>query len=104
MAASTYFTHNAHQQFIHLDLVQFFDEPTNAFSIGSVDIGPILQPKPNYIIEVVIEYQTDGTVALRAFDPQTGLDIARTFTSRFDDAQTPFMLQQQELVKQTLIN
>ena len=99
-----YFTHNAHQQFIHLDLVQFFDEPTNAFSIGSVDIGPILQPKPNYIIEVVIEYQTDGTVALRAFDPQTGLDIARTFTSRFDDAQTPFMLQQQELVKQTLIN
>jgi molecular chaperone DnaK len=103
-ATRQYFTHTATQHFIHLELVQYLDDPQKAFTIGSVDIGPILQPKINYLVEVVIEYQTDGTVALRTFDPQTGFDIAKTFSSRFDDVQTPFILQQQELVRQTIIN
>jgi molecular chaperone DnaK len=103
-AVRQYYTHNATQTHIHLELMQFLDKPNEAFSIGSVDIGPIQQPKINYIIEVVMEYLADGTVAIRAFDPQTGFDIAKTFTSRFDDVQTPFILQQQELVRQTIIN
>jgi molecular chaperone DnaK len=103
-AVRQYYTHNATQKTIHLDLIQFLDKPNEAFSIGSVEIGPIQQPKTNYIVEVVLEYLADGTVAIRAFDPQTGFDIARTFTSRFDDTQTPLILQQQDLVRQTIIN
>lgn len=103
-AVRQYYTHSPTQTHIHLELIQFLDKPNEAFSIGSVDIGPIEYPKTNYIVEVVMEYLADGTVAIRAFDPQTGFDIARTFTSRFDDEQTPFILQQQELVRQTIIN
>ncbi len=103
-ATRQYYTHQATQSYLRIELVQFLETPQDAFSIGFVDIGPIQQPRLNYVVEVVLEYLPDGTVAIRAFDPQTGAEIARNFDNRFDDALTQPLLKQKEFVRKTLIN
>lgn len=98
----TYYTSAASQEYVFLEIVQFIENPADAFSIGDLLIGPLKNPRANYMIEVVLEYAATGEIALQVFDPQTGTEIARTFTNRENEVH--FLLEQKQLVRNTRIN
>lgn len=98
----TYMTRSAQQDHILLDLVQFFDHPEDAISVGKLVIGPILHPRPNYEIEVCLEHTPDGRLSLRATDRQTGNEIKHTFAN--SDAESGLFFKQKALIDATLIN
>ena len=101
-ASRTYYTQSDQQQFIHLEVAQYLVSEDQSFSIGSIHIGPIEKPKANYTIEVVLEYSATGEIHIQVFDPQTGHEIARTFTNREDEVS--FLIAQKQLVRNTKIN
>jgi molecular chaperone DnaK (HSP70) len=98
----TYVTRAADQDHILLDLVQFFDNPDNAISLGQILIGPIQHPRLNYEIEVCLEHTSDGRLAIRATDFQSGREIKHVFAN--SDVESARFLQQKDLVDSTLIN
>ncbi len=98
----TYYTRNAWQDHIMLDLVQYFDRPEDAVSVGQLIIGPLANPRINYAVEVCLEHTLDGRLHVRATDQQTGKEIRHTFAN--SDMETSFFLQQKALVSSTLVN
>lgn len=101
-ASRVYYSRSDHQDRIVLELVQYHNDPQSAISIGHMDIGPIPFPHANYAVEVKVENTTDGTVRVKAHDPQTGQELEQHFTNRPEES--IFMLQQQELVRRTPVN
>lgn len=101
-ASRIYYTRSAEQTKMVLELVQYLDSPTDAVSIGQMMIGPLPFPKANYVVEVSVEAQTDGTVKVKAYNPQTGRELKQSFSNYPEESQ--LMLQQKGLVKEVIIN
>lgn len=101
-ASRVYYTRSAQQHKIVLELVQYLDETDKAISIGLMEIGPLPLPKTNYMVEILVENLVDGTVKVKAYDPQTGQELRQTFSHHPEES--TLMLQQKQLVRQTIIN
>lgn len=102
-AIKTYFTSNQLQDKIVLDVVQYTEsDASDASSIGRVIIGPIEKPQVNYPIEVNLEIGTNGCVTVKTFDPLTRNEVRNTFSPEVSFSST--MLQQKQLILQTVIN
>jgi molecular chaperone DnaK len=102
-AHKTYYTSHAAQRNIVLDLVQYQSADSEMIALGKLVVGPLPSPKENYPIEVMVENREDGTVQVRAYDPQTKIDLDHTFSRRSDD-EFGHLASQRLLVKGTVIN
>lgn len=99
----TYYTTRANQERMVLDLLQFRDGPQDAVSLGTLTVGPLPSPKQNYPIEVTVETRDDGTVAVQAYDAETGIELKQVF-GRDNDAGIARFAAQRALVRGTFIN
>ena len=66
-------------------------------------IGPLNAPRPNYAVEVTTEYREDGTVAVQAYDAQTGVELEHVFGRQGEDG-AGHLASQRSLVRNTVIN
>ena len=64
---------------IVLDFVQYADDPSEAYGLGQLTVGPIAAPRANYPIGVKVEYKDDGTIAVVARDAETGEELEQSF-------------------------
>ena len=103
-AKKTYYTTRPQQDRIILEIVQSRSADEPAIQLGRLVVGPLPSPKQNYPIEVTIEYREDGTVALRAYDANTGVELNQSFRRPEDTAGPQNALIQRALVRSTLIN
>ena len=102
-ASKTYYSTRPNQERIVLELVQFrTGEERDAVSLGQVVAG-LPSPKQNYPIEVTVENREDGTVRVRAWDAQTGVDLQQTFERAGTDG-FAHLATQRALVRSTIIN
>ncbi len=97
----TYFTTRPNQQRIVLDVVQHRTPEEQAVSLGQLVVGPLPSPRGNYPIEVTIENREDGTVAVQAYDSQTGVELSQVFGR---ENQMENVAAQRSLIRSTLIN
>jgi len=97
-----YYTTDAQQNTITLEIVQYLENSNQAENVGVLQVGPIPNPRANYMMEVQIENTTNGTIEVNAYDPQTGNQVKHTFTNRTEES--VFMLQQKALVQGILVN
>jgi molecular chaperone DnaK (HSP70) len=102
-ARKTYYTTRPNQERIVLEIVQFRDLKEQVVSLGQLVVGPLPTPRSNYPIEVVVENGEDGTVAVQACDPQTGVELSQVFGRDRKD-QFGYLAAQRALVRSTLIN
>ena len=72
-----------------------------------VGLGQVVITLParqvNYAVEVTITNETDGTVAVSAFDPQARHELQQTFKREVDDV-FGHLPAQKALVRSTVIN
>jgi molecular chaperone DnaK len=101
--SKTYFTTHANQQRIVLDLVQFRSKDGPLIPLGQLVVGPLPSPRQNYPIEVTLESREDGTIAVQAYDAQTGVELAREF-GRDAEQGFAYLATQRALVRSTPIN
>jgi molecular chaperone DnaK len=99
----TYYTSRPNQERIVLDFVQFRDAREATISLGQLIVGPLNAPRPNYPVEVTTEYREDGTVAVQAYDAQTGVELQHVF-SRSGEEGAGHLAAQRSLVRSTIIN
>ena len=71
--------------------------------LAGLVVGPLPSPKENYPIEVMVENREDGTVEVRAYDPQTRIELNQSFSRQSDDV-FGHLASQRLLVKGTVIN
>jgi molecular chaperone DnaK len=102
-AHKTYYTSHANQQKIVLDLVQYLSTDSEMIGLGKLVVGPLPSPKENYPIEVMVENREDGTIEVRAYDPQTRIELNQTFSRQSDDV-FGHLASQRLLVKGPVIN
>lgn len=102
-AQKTYYTAHADQQRIVLDIVQYLSVDEEMIPLGKLVVGPLPSPQQNYPIEVMVENQEDGTVSIRAYDPQTRVELNQTFAREGNDV-FGHLASQRLLVKRTVIN
>jgi molecular chaperone DnaK len=102
-ATKAYYTTREDQQRIVLDLVQFRDESESLIALGQLVVGPLPDPKLNYPIEVSVETREDGTVAVHAYDANTGVELKQEF-GREKDGGLGRLTTQRALVRSTFIN
>ncbi len=128
-ARKTYFTTRPNQQRMVLELVQYRDlrnqgrsgssrgpggsstgrsgsnraEQDDVISLGQMVVGPLPSPQVNYPIEVSIENLEDGTVAVGAYDAQTGIELSQVFGREGQDG-LAHLGTQRALVRNTVIN
>lgn len=101
-ATRTYYTSSNEQNNIRLQVVQFNEKGTDIHAIGTLNIGPISNPKANYPIEITLENTEDGIIQIAAYDPNTGIEIEQTFGS--EDGEDNYLTKQKRLVDKTIIN
>jgi molecular chaperone DnaK len=101
-ATRTYYTSSNTQTNIRLQVVQFTDKKGEIHEVGTLNIGPIPNPKANYPIEVTLENTEDGIIQIVAYDPTTGIELEQTFGS--EDGEDNYLTKQKRLVDKTLIN
>ncbi len=99
----TYYTTRAHQERMVLELAQYRDLSEPMVSLGQLVVGPLPSPRQNYPIEVTVECREDGTVAVQAYDAQTGVELQQVFGQR-DDGGLAHLATQRALVRSTFIN
>lgn len=99
----TYYTTRQNQERMVIELVQYRDAQDQVVSIGQLVVGPLPNPQQNYPIEVSIENREDGTVAVQAHDPQTGVELQKVF-GRGEDDVFGHLAAQRALVRSTIIN
>jgi len=75
----TYYTSRSGQERIVLDFVQYRDPGEKPAGLGQLVVGPLNAPRPNYPVEVGVDYRVDGTVAVQAYDAQTGVELDQVF-------------------------
>jgi molecular chaperone DnaK len=102
-AKKVYYTTREDQQRIVLDLVQFREESEGLIGLGQLVVGPLPSPKLNYPIEVTVEAREDGTVAVQAYDANTGVELQQVF-GREKDGGLGRLTTQRALVRSTFIN
>jgi molecular chaperone DnaK len=101
-ATRTYFTSRADQQRIALEVIQTPADGAAETMLGRLVVGPLPRPRLNYPVEVTIEARLDGTIAVTAYDAETGIELAQVF-SRHDDEAGGLALQH-ALVRGTAVN
>jgi molecular chaperone DnaK (HSP70) len=99
----TYFTSRAGQERIVLDFVQYRDSREDLIGLGRLVIGPLAAARANYPIEVTTDYREDGTVAVQAYDAQTGVELQQEFGRESADG-VAHLASQRALVRATVIN
>ena len=98
----TYYTTRPNQERIVLDFVQFRDTAESLVGLGQLVVGPLCAPRANYPVEVTTDYRVDGTIAVEAYDAQTGVELAAVFGG--DVAGSAGLAPQKALVDSTVIN
>ncbi len=99
----TYYTSRPNQERIVLDFVQYRDQREGLIGLGRLTVGPLDAPRANYPIEVTTEYREDGTVAVQAYDAQTGVELEQVF-GRDESGGAGYLAAQRSLVRATVIN
>jgi molecular chaperone DnaK (HSP70) len=102
-ARKTYYTSRPRQERIVLDFVQYRDPREKLMGLGHLVVGPLNATRQNYPIEVTTEYRVDGTIAVEAYDAQTGMELAAVFGGDSDGGASSLALQK-ALVDATVIN
>ena len=102
-AKRTYYTSSSSQTKIVLQLVQYLDQNSEPVDIGELVIGPIPNPRLNYAVDVTISNGEDGLIKVDAFDPNTGVELNKTF-GRDSEDNTAKLGAQRILVRNTFIN
>lgn len=98
----TYYTTKPGQDQIVIELVQYLHDHHNVTTIGELVVGPLPNPRANYPIDVSIHYTEDGTIRISAYDPETGVELEKTFGQ--EKAEELNLLKQRQLIQQTQIN
>jgi molecular chaperone DnaK (HSP70) len=99
----TYYTSRPRQERVVLDFVQYADSAGRLTGLGQLVVGPLNAPRPNYPVEVTVEYRVEGTVAVQAYDAQTGVELEQIFgADRHDGAAN--LAAQKALVDSVVIN
>ncbi|MEI6765324.1 MAG: Hsp70 family protein [Bacteroidota bacterium] len=98
----TYYTTHPLQEKMLLDFVQYIDKTTAPISLGNMVILLNRGTERNYPIEVTIENTINGTVNVKAFDPQTGQQLNQTFGMH--GAESNYLYTQKALVNNITIN
>lgn len=99
----TYYTTRPKQERMVLEIVQFRDPLEDVVSLGQLVVGPLPSPRQNYPINVTVENREDGTVAVQAYDSQTGVELAQVFGRESSDG-LGHLATQRALVRSTFIN
>jgi molecular chaperone DnaK len=99
----TYYTSRPNQERMVLDFVQYRETGERLIGLGRLTIGPLDAPRANYPIEVTTDYRVDGTVAVEAYDAQTGVELQQVFGGDAEGGHVNLALQK-SLVDGTLIN
>lgn len=99
----TYYTSRPNQPRMVLDFVEYRDQREGMIGLGQLVVGPLNAPRPNYAVEVTTEYKEDGTIAVQAYDAQTGVELEQLFGRAGDDG-TAHLAAQRSLVRNTIIN
>ncbi len=99
----TYYTSRPRQERIVLDVVQYRDPREKLTGLGHLVIGPLDAKRQNYPVEVTTEYRVDGTVAVEAYDAQTGVELSSVFGGDSEGGTASLALQK-ALVDATVIN
>jgi molecular chaperone DnaK len=99
----TYYTTRPNQERIVLELVQYREREADVVSLGQLVVGPLPSPRQNYPIEVTVENREDGTLAVQAYDAQTGVELAQVF-GRDGDTGFGHLATQRALVRSIMIN
>jgi hypothetical protein len=86
-----------------LEIVQYLSTDDEMIALGRLVVGPLPSPKANYPIEVMVENREDGTVEVRAYDPQTRIELNQAFSRESDDV-FGHLASQRLLVKGTVLN
>ena len=102
-AHKTYYTSHPDQQRMALEIVQYLSTDDEMIALGRLVVGPLPSPKANYPIEVMVENREDGTVEVRAYDPQTRIELNQAFSRESDDV-FGHLASQRLLVKGTVLN
>ena len=101
-ATRTFYTSSATQTKIRLQVVQYHDPKSELTPVGELVIGPLANPALNYPVEVTVENTTDGTIRVRAYDPNTGVELEQEFGASGDGGAS--LVLQRNLVRSTFIN
>ena len=99
----TYYTSRPKQERIVLDFVQYREAGEHLMNLGHLVVGPLGAPRQNYPVEVTTEYRVDGTIAVEAYDAQTGMELAAVFGDDVEGGTANLALQK-ALVDATIIN
>ncbi len=98
----TYYTTSASQDRISLDFVQYRIDESDAVSLGHLLVGPLSLPRPNYPIEVEVDYNEDGTVDVVAIDAAAGTELQQSFGGAAGE-DIEYLSQQRDLLRTVLI-
>ncbi|EKB51124.1 Hsp70 family protein [Cecembia lonarensis] len=100
--SKTYYTSNADQKKMKLEIIQYINKGEKEVSLGTLVIGPLPSFDANYPIEVKIENRVDGTVWFSAFDPKTGIEIEKVFGDEVEGISK--LPRQKSIVRSTYVN
>ena len=98
----TYFTTSQSQDHMNLDFVQYRIDESDAVPLGQLKVGPLLSPRPNYPIDVEVDYHEDGTVTVVATDASTGTALEQSFGGAAGD-DIEYLSNQRDLLRTVLI-
>jgi molecular chaperone DnaK (HSP70) len=101
-STKTYFTARSNQKFMTLEFVQYIDNDSEIIRLGNLTIGPFEFAQQNYPVEVSVKNLADGTIQVKAYDPQMGKELKQTFGKDIDNGND--LLLQKALVNSTIIN
>jgi molecular chaperone DnaK len=97
----TYYTAPNNGGKMRIELLRFIEEQ-DVKTLGLLNVGPLPTDKPNYPIEVTIEYTEDGIVILQAYNPETGLELEKTFGK--EGMGVSYLSNQKKIVQRAFIN
>jgi len=98
----TYYTTSDLQDQMTLDFVQYRIDESDAVSLGQLQVGPLPDPRPNYPIDVEVDYHEDGTVTVVATDASTGKELQQSFGGASGD-DIEYLSSQREHLQSVLI-
>jgi hypothetical protein len=98
-----YYTTRPNQDKMVLEIVQYRDAAQDVISLGQLVVGPLPSPRQNYPIELEIQNLEDSTLAVRAYDPQTRVELMKEFGQDSQDG-VEHLARQRLLVQSTFLN
>ncbi len=96
-----YFTSENNKGMMKIEVVQYIEED-EVKSLGYLNIGPLPSNEANYPIDVNIECNRDATISLKVSDPNSGIELKKTFGKQGMDAN--YLVKQKNLVIKQIVN